>query len=103
MNSILFFQIEEHAQYLDKFVKVFKSINRDKTGVIPEQHFRELIWRMKAIPDHQFHSGKGTQSEAILFRTESSNELQKSKTEAQLETDPETIIQRLLIDFDPHK
>ena len=39
--------MSEHKKYLDKFVKVFLSVDKLRTGVINEEQFRELIYKME--------------------------------------------------------
>ena len=46
MNSVLEFQMQEHKKYLDKFVKVFRSVDKLRTGVINETQFTELIYKL---------------------------------------------------------
>jgi len=49
MNSVLFYQIEEHVSYLSKFVTLFRSFNKDTTGIISEENFRFLVRKMKIL------------------------------------------------------
>ena len=41
--------MNEHKKYLDKFVKVFRSVDKLWTGVINEEQFKELLYKMEVF------------------------------------------------------
>jgi len=43
----------EHKKYLDKFVRVFRSVDKLRTGVINEEQFKELIYKMEIFEGDQ--------------------------------------------------
>lgn len=58
----------EHSRYLDKFLRLFRSINLDRSGVINEDDFWELVSKMGIIPDTLFQKPfRNTHSDNILF------------------------------------